>query len=721
MFGDAQPPQAVDPAAQPVTPAGPRVVDPQDKALAADWLKRIEAALKRHDAQFKKFEENRKLLRGVRTDGTKIRANIHFANLATMRPQVYAKDPEYSVAPSPGVGTEQIEVTKKFGATAEAVLTHCLVKEARLKKRAKRLLTSAYTTSVGWWKLSWQEDKRTDPLIVNQIKDTQDNLDRLQLLREKLDDPQACSNTDLELAQLRETLAGLGVKAEITVARGLALDFVLSEDIVVLDQSVRELGDYERASAIAHRVWMTRDKYQGQFGYKAEKGKSYSEQGGQISGSTVGANTSADQKSDLLCVWEIWEQDSNRVFHVCDGEEGFCQPPMSPDWTGKRWYPFFGMAFNEIEGTFYPLSDVELTQPQVEDINEANDDFKRDRRGALPVNIVRKGGSLTPDDVERIKNRQGTDIIMVEGVGGQNISADIYMGQLAQLKPENYDSSQARFFMEQIIGGGDASRGSVLKAKTATEAEILSQGLRSRSSERQDTMEDLLTDVGVYALEICLRKLTPDEVRRIAGPDAVWPEMTADQVFEQVTLSVRGGSTGKPDRLQDQDRWTKLLPVIEKTVQQVSELRAQGQDQLAGALIELTRETLRRFDERLDIETFLPPASADGQPSPEQLAQENAKLKQQLQATQKELDDAKEETEKGYITAAASIATSPDPLTAATAFGQALMTLENREQTEQEPGQTGAVQAGPPGMPGMPPQMPMPALPQAPQSAPPMQ
>lgn len=142
---------------------------------------------------------------------------------------------------------------------------------------------------------------------------------------------------------------------------------------------------------------------------------------------------------------------------------------------------------------------------------------------------------------------------------------------------------------------------------------------------------------------------------------------------------------------------------------------------MAGALIELTRETLRRFDERLDIETFLPPASADGQPSPEQLAQENAKLKQQLQATQKELDDAKEETEKGYITAAASIATSPDPLTAATAFGQALMTLENREQTEQEPGQTGAVQAGPPGMPGMPPQMPMPALPQAPQSAPPMQ
>ena len=49
-------------------------------------------------------------------------------------------------------------------------------------------------------------------------------------------------------------------------------------------------------------------------------------------------------------------------------------------WTGKRWFPFFGLAFNEIEGTFYPLSDIELTQPQVEEINETARDFKQGAR-----------------------------------------------------------------------------------------------------------------------------------------------------------------------------------------------------------------------------------------------------------------------------------------------------------------------------------------------------
>ncbi len=687
----------------------PRVVSEPDKALAKDWLKRIEEAKARHKDQFATFEVNRKLLRGIDKDGKRIPANLYFANLATMRPQVYAKDPEYSVSPNKGVAQGQLQITKKFGATAEAVIDHELVKGANLKKRAKRLLTSAYTTSVGWWKCCWQEDKTTDPQIENQIKDTQDNLLRLQSLRDQINDPDAGRNEDLQIAQLQQTLMGLQTQAEVSVSRGLTLDFVMSEDILSLDASVREFGDYLRSSAIAHRVWFTRDKYTAAFGYASTKAKSYTEKAGLITGdASVG-----DTKQDLLCVYEVWDQESNRVFTVCDGEEGFCKEPFSPDWTGKRWFPFFGLAFNEIEGSFYPLSDIELTQPQVEEINETARDFKQDRKDARPVNIIRKGGALTEDDVQRIRNRSGTDIIMVEGVGGQAISNDIYIGALAQLKPEVYDTSQARSFMEQIVGGGDANRGSVLKAKTATEAEILNQGLRSRSGERQDTMEDLLTELGIYALQILLRKLSLQEVQQIAGEDAVWPDLTAEQVFDQITLEVRGGSTGKPNELQEQDRWTKLLPVIEKTIEQVSKLRETGQEPLAQTLIELTRETLRRFDERIDIEEFLPPASAEGQPDPAKLMQENLMLKQQLQAQSLELKEAKEETEKGMISAAASIATSLNPIVAAQAFGMVLDQIEMRDQAA-DVAESNTLAPQNPGQ-GMPQGLP---APQAPQSAP---
>jgi uncharacterized membrane protein YgcG len=49
-----------------------------------------------------------------------------------------------------------------------------------------------------------------------------------------------------------------------------------------------------------------------------------------------------------------------------------------------------------------------------------------------------------------------------------------------------------------------------------------------------------------------------------------------------------------------------LLPVIKDAMAQVVEMRMAGREPESQAVIELVRETLRRFDERIDIERFLP-------------------------------------------------------------------------------------------------------------------
>jgi len=337
----------------------------------------------------------------------------------------------------------------------------------------------------------------------------------------------------------------------------------------------------------------------------------------------------------------VWDQSSSRVLTVCEGMEGFCRPPYSPTWTGKRWYPFFLLAFNEVDGSYLPLSDIDLTAEVVREYNRSRDDWERDRKDCLPLNIFRKGGSLTPEDVERLRNRNGIDFIGIDGPGGRPLSDDIFIGTLATLNPANYDTSPARQDMEMLVGGGDAARGSVLKAKTATEAEILSQGLRGRSAERTDTIEDVLTEIGTYVLEMALRKLSMEEAQQIAGPDAQWPEMQPEAIFRQVTLSVRGGSTGKPDRLQEQDRWTKLLPVIEKAMGQVSQLRASGMEAEAEAVAELVRETMRRFDERIDLERFLPEKKKEeGADKPEIPPELVAQVQEQMQALTQRAEEA---------------------------------------------------------------------------------
>lgn len=662
---------------QPQPDNGERQVSEEDKKLAQSWLKKIETACGRHKELFKTFEKNRRLLRGIGDDNKQMRTNLYFSELKTMIPQVYAKDPEFAVKPTRGVPEQDLEAFERFCEASEVLLDAYLVKGAKLKKRMKRSLIAAYTTSVGWVKLAWQENRQVDPLLTDQMKDVQDNIQHLESLQRDLADPQACSDHELKTAQLQQQLAGLQSQSELKVARGLVLDFVLSEDIIIIDASVRELADYERAGAIAHRVWLTRDAFKDRFGYDCRKGKTYVEKPGMP---MQPADQGGDKTADLLCVYEVWDQTSNRVFTVCDGEEGFVRQPQSPEWTSKRWYPFFGLYFNEIDGSFYPLSDITLIEPLVKEYNENRDDFVRDRKEALPLVIVRKGGALTEQDLERIRQRQGGDTILVEGVGGQPLTNDIWSGALANLNPDNYSTQPARADIEQIAGGGgDAARGTVMKAKTATEAEILNQGMRSRSSERQDTTEDLLSDLGTSAVQILLRKLTPEEVVEACGPElaASWPSLSPEQIFSRMTVDVRGGSTGKPNALQEQDRWTKMLPVIKETVQQVMELRQNGQTQLADALVELARETLRRFDERIDLDTYLPQPAEQGQPDPHQLMQENGVMKQKLQELGAEYQKLLAEHEKGYIAAATSIATSTTPGTALQAFQMALQVLED--------------------------------------------
>lgn len=703
-------------------PETERQVSEQDKALASDWLKRIDAGLKRVKEKFDKFKHGRRRLMSLTGDGVETdRAPVHFSNMAALLPQVYAKDPEFAAKPTRAAG-KQIDAAKKFAETAEFMLQKVVVKDANLKKQAKKQIRSCYATSVGWMKASWQEKKGQDPLQANRIKDTQDNIDRVQRLLDEANDPQARTDYELTLAKLRQAQEGLATPQEITIGKGVVLDFVMSEDVVVLDASIRSLSDYPRSAALAHRVWMTCEQYEKQFGYKPKKAKSYTEQGGDM---TAGKT---EESATLYCVWEIWSQDDNRVFTVCDGEEGFCKDPMSPDWTGKRWYPFFLVAFNEVDGSFYPLSDIELTDKLVKEYNESRDDFVRDRKECLPVNVVRKGGSLTPSDVENLKNRKGSDWVVVEGVGGQPLTNDIFTGQLGRLDPQAYDTSASRADMERVLGGSDSTQGSITKAKTATEAEILSQGLRSRAGERQDVLEDMLNELGPYCLEMMLRKFTEAEVKKLAGDDASWPQMAIEEIFNLVTVEVRGGSTGKPDRLQEQDRWTKLLPIINEAVAKVAELRAQGQDALAQAVVEITRETLRRFDERLDIEQFLP-KQPEGQDDPTLLKQQVVTLTTQLQDSQIKLKDAADKVEKGFISAAAQIATSNTPGPASIVFTQLLgmplpelpMDIANPPppQPEDIPGQPEEQDTGfqpeeamPPQADEIPPQPPEPPLPQ---------
>jgi hypothetical protein len=106
-----------------------------------------------------------------------------------------------------------------------------------------------------------------------------------------------------------------------------------------------------------------------------------------------------------------------------------------------------------------------------------------------------------------------------------------------------------------------------------------------------------------------------------------------DQVFDVLNLEIRAGSTGKPNKNGEREQWIQLMPILQDAIQKVTELRAAGQNDMADAITELTRESLRRFDERIDLDSFIP-RKKEGQPDPAQQAMESQQKDMQLQQSQ---------------------------------------------------------------------------------------
>jgi hypothetical protein len=94
-----------------------------------------------------------------------------------------------------------------------------------------------------------------------------------------------------------------------------------------------------------------------------------------------------------------------------------------------------------------------------------------------------------------------------------------------------------------------------------------------------------------------LANLNFETVQRIAGPGAVWPQMTGAEIAEELWLEVAAGSSGRPNKAQEIDNWQKMLPML---------IQVPGISPMW-----LAKEMVKRLDDRADMTE----AVLDGMPS----------------------------------------------------------------------------------------------------------
>lgn len=586
----------------------------------------------------KEWKTFRSYVAGTQQKGYTVQTNVIAPQLNTVLPLIYARDPKVSVRPSQAVDESRYEDTKKFSDTLQIVIQREWTR-ANLKKQAKRTVRSAQTVGLGFLKVQLCTDTITDPVMLSKYNSLQDNLKAIDAL---IAEDQTAMNED-DLAVQREEIQNqmilVHAGVERQVVKGTVVDMIRADDILICP-NVRELLDYTEAPWIRQNIYMPSDVARKQFNLtkdqvgRASKYRMNPDNNGATPEALDqnGAPTSnaSAEGCDWVCVRERWSLEDGLIYTWLAGCDYWLAPPQAPQFPTSRFYGFFMLGYNWVDDRRYPTSDV-ANMMALQDEFSARRSAARTWRERSKPGLVVNGQAMGMKDVESLTVSQIGEHVVLQGLDPQTPLPSVVMAKpITVADPAMLDTSDIMRELEMQAGAQQASTGSVQTAKTATEAEILNQGTQTKGSEKVDSLDDMFNELANYTGQQAMQAYTEEDVIRIAGVGAVWPDMTLDEIQDLLVIDVQAGSMGKPNTSMEQQAWNTILPIINQTMNEIAQLEATtavpssvpgmppqmqppSPDQLALAQAKraLLKETVRRFDDRIDVDQFLPPPPVD--------------------------------------------------------------------------------------------------------------
>lgn len=608
--------------------------------LIKKFQKRINISTKKWKSDFQAIKAARDYVKGRSTkmsdiigpDGNQMassqthNANIVYATLQGLMPHLYAKNPEVTVRPTTQVEPETTDYERAgmFADTLEIIVNRS-INDADLKRTAKQAIRDVQTSRVAIVKVTYQTDFFRDPLVYQRIEDLQKKLAEVRGKSQKMEDPDL-TKEDLEAEEqlMEQQVKALESQVEVVRAEQLVVDPIPIDDFRI-DPNIDNLLRYREANWMAHASWLDPDDVQDTFGITSEELKKLNKYQRNASGIpermghelasdiTTSSNDENTDVAEVILVWELWDRKSSSMYTWAEGGEQWLRPPHMPETMGQRWYPFFLLGFNWMDSSVeFPTSDVEL----LENLGREYDSIRRQgfehRKLSKPHFIADKSRIGSREDIESFSISTLGEVTLVNSAGADPNSL-FRPADSPPYNPQIYDTTNIRSDIEWQSGFGDAQRGAVMRAKTATEANIQNQGLGSRVDEKRDSVEDWITDIAKFSAEVLIQNMSLERAQRIAGPKAFWPQVSKEELFTMVEVDIRAGSTGKPDQQQDLAQWMEVLPLLMQLSQQALQMRGAGVPDKENPSIQLIMETFKRLDERISIEKFLGGVPQDGQ------------------------------------------------------------------------------------------------------------
>lgn len=535
---------------------------------------------------------------------------------------------------------------KAYAETGELVVSS-MWKDGRLKDRGRPWVRSSLTTAVGVLKASWQQRTAPSPQTQSAINDLVQQKERLVYLRKQVEaDETAAAQHDEQIAELEQQLQAIQSQADPVVSKGYVIDRVAPENFVVAPGFT--IADHMDAPWNAERIPMEFEEACSTYDLSDEDKKQLTlyvarkpvqilpesanledpegvdprmaeqfvrgdaDVGADDTGSEIGNYNVTNGVGKFVMVWEAWDRASNTVLTFIEGLKRYARSPWNPCPT-TWFYPYFLFCTSEVDGQRWPQSLVSRSAKLVDEYNRIGSAEAKHRRRIIPKTAF-NAGAFGNGEAEKLEKADIQEMVALHLTNpGTDLRTILYPITYAAIDPQLYDRTRINDEIDRIWGISEVLSGGSIPGQTATAADIQQQGFQARTGSRRDAIENTLSHLATYTLEVARKYLTYDEVRDIAGPNAFWPEYTGpEDLRRMLDVEIRAGSTGKPDSRADREAWGAALPQLEKAIVSYGQLMSSSPKDIAESIKKLATYTAEVAGVRLDIDGLFP---APGQPA----------------------------------------------------------------------------------------------------------
>jgi len=492
---------------------------------------------------------------------------------------------------------EENQKLEKISKTLE-ILFHYFMQESQptFKSQMKALVRRMLTTGVGYVKLGFQREMQRRPEISARLNDAVSRFDHLERLAKDAAEGEL-NETSAEMEELMLSMTSLSEEAQVILREGLMFDFPDATSIII-DPRCKQLRGFIGARWIAHQMFFTpnevkeiygKDVKDNYVGYEV-KGRSHDSSRSAMTSTESGDKKDADE--GMVCVYEIYDKPSGMVYTVAEGFKDFLKDPAEPELKLETFWPVFSLVCNEVEHDkeIYPPSDVHLIRSMLSEYNRAREGLREHRRANRPT-YVTPAGALEEEDKQKLASRPAHAVVTLQGMQvGQKVEDLVAPLKTTGIDPNLYEVRTVFDDVQLAVGAQEANFGGTAGG-TATETSIAESSRMSALGAQVDELDSFMSEVARASGAILFQQMSAEQVKKIAGPGAVWPELTAQEIADEVALEIEAGSTGKPNQAAELRNLERVLPYI---------IQIPGINPTW-----LAKEVLKRMDDKLDLDAAL--------------------------------------------------------------------------------------------------------------------